>query len=305
MAGNVKVRDLVKSYGSVQAVRGLSFDIADGEIFGILGPNGAGKTTTLECVIGLRDPDGGSIEVCGIDRRKQPQAVKQRIGAVLQSTLLQDKITPREALDLFGSFYNQRAETKNLLERFSLNDKADAHFQSLSGGQKQRLAIALAMVNEPDFLLLDEPTAGLDPQSRRELHSVIKQMRGDGRTVLITTHYMDEAEQLCDRIAIVDHGTIIAQGSPRELVAKAQSLPRIVFNTAQPLNKDRLKTLAAVRGVDISGESCALSSAKVSDTIIDLVKYIEADKNELLDLHIKQPSLEDVFIELTGRSLRD
>lgn len=305
MAGRVVVKDLVKSYGTVQAVCGVSFEIAPGEIFGLLGPNGAGKTTTLECVIGLRRPDSGSIEVCGCDALRQPDEVKARIGAALQSTALQDKITPREALSLFASFYKKSADVNALLEKFSLTEKADVFFQTLSGGQKQRLAIALALINEPEFLMLDEPTAALDPQSRRELHGVIKQMRGDGRTVLVTTHYIEEAEQLCDRIAIVDHGKIIALGTPRELVSRAQAKPRVVVNTAKPLDMDRIKKLSAVSGAEMNGEGCHISTTKASDTVIDLVKHLEAERNELLDLHIHKPSLEDVFIELTGRRLRD
>ncbi|HYG73980.1 MAG TPA: ABC transporter ATP-binding protein [Planctomycetota bacterium] len=305
MAGKVVVKELTKSYGAVQAVRGVSFEINDGEIFGLLGPNGAGKTSTLECVIGLREPDGGSIEICGLDAIRNAKEVKQRLGAVLQATYLQDKITPVEALRLFGSFYRRTAKIDDLLERFQLREKAHAYFETLSGGQRQRLAIALAVLNEPEFLLLDEPTAGLDPQSRRELHSVIRQMRSEGRTVLLTTHYIEEAEQLCDRIAIIDHGKVIACGTPRDLISKAQALPRIVLHAARPLDGARLKSLACVQSVENNNGSCVISTAKVSDSVIDLVKYLETERNELLDLHIQKPSLEDVFIELTGRKLRD
>ena len=186
MTAKVIVRDLRKRYGGVEAVRGVSFEIQDGEIFGMLGPNGAGKTTTLECVIGLRDPDEGTIEVCGIDARRQPAEVKQRIGAALQATALQDKITPREALALFGSFYRDCVPTNDLLKRFALEEKADVYFDTLSGGQRQRLALALAFVNNPQLVFLDEPTTGLDPQSRRELHGEIAAMKRDGHTVLLT-----------------------------------------------------------------------------------------------------------------------
>jgi len=305
MASKVVVTDLVKTYGSMQAVRGVSFEISDGEIFGLLGPNGAGKTSTLECVVGLRDPDGGRVEICGVDAIRQPKEVRQRIGAVLQHTALQDQITPREALQLFSSFYRRTAKIETLLERFQLNDKADVYFNTLSGGQRQRLAIALAVLNEPEFLLLDEPTAGLDPQSRRDLHSIIQQMRTEGRAVLLTTHYIEEAEQLCDRIAIIDHGKIITCGTPRELISRAQAMPRIVLHTAQPLDAGKLGRLCGVQGVEQASEGCVISTSKVSDSVIDLIKYLESDRNELLDLHIKKPSLEDVFIELTGRKLRD
>src|SRR4051812_1107255 len=188
MAAKVAVRELRKHYGDVQAGQGGSFEILDGEIFGLLGPNGSGKTTTVECIIGLREPDSGDIEVCGIDARKRPQDVKQKIGAALQTTALQDKITPREALTLFGSFYRNSADPQQMLDRFSLGPKADVTFDTLSGGQRQRLALALAFVNQPELVFLDEPTTGLDPQSRRELHAEVARIKRDGHTVLLTTH---------------------------------------------------------------------------------------------------------------------
>ena len=209
---HVVVHDLRKQYNGIAAVDGVSFEVEAGEIFGLLGPNGAGKTTTVECLIGLREPDAGRLEVCGIDARQRPRAVKEKIGAALQTTSLQDKITPREALTLYGGFYATRSAPEPLLERFALIDKADAPFDTLSGGQRQRLALALAFVNFPEVVFLDEPTTGLDPQARRDLHGDIARMRADGHTVLLTTHNLDEAEQLCDRIAIVDHGRVIAAG---------------------------------------------------------------------------------------------
>jgi ABC-2 type transport system ATP-binding protein len=305
MSGKVVVRELVKNYGPVMAVRGVSFDVADGEIFGLLGPNGAGKTSTLECVIGLRRPDAGVVEVCGFNTFSQPREIKERIGAVLQATALQDKIRCREALKLFASFYRNRVPIDELLVKFSLVEKANARYETLSGGQKQRLALALALVNNPEFLLLDEPTAGLDPQSRRELHTVIRRMKDDGRTVLLTTHYIEEAELLCDRIAIIDHGVLIAEGTPRDLTARAKAPPRIVFKTARQSPAEQLARLAGVSSVEGSTDGRVLDTLRPGDTIIDLVKYLERENNELLDLHIQKPSLEDVFIELTGRTLRD
>ncbi|SRR5579862_3907194 len=207
------LRDLVKRYGGVEAVRGVSFEVAPGEIFGLLGPNGAGKTSILECAIGLRQPDGGSVRVCGL----APADAKERIGAVLQATALHDKITPREALRLFGSFYSRHADYEALLRRFALMEKADAPFDSLSGGQRQRIALALAFVNEPEMVFLDEPTAGLDPRARRELHKTILQTRAEGRAVFLTTHSIEEAEILCDRIAILHRGRIAALGNTAEL----------------------------------------------------------------------------------------
>ena len=244
----------------------MSFEIRDGEIFGLIGPNGAGKTTTVECVIGLREPDEGAIEVCGIDARRRPQAVKEKIGAALQTTALQDKITPREALALFGAFYQRSAEPHALLERFALADKADAPFDTLSGGQRQRLALALAFVNKPELVFLDEPTAGLDPQSRRELHDEIVRMKHDGHTVLLTTHYLDEAEALCDRVAIIDRGRIVATGAPRELVAGLAPRRRSA-STVQPLDATWLAALPGVaRSSRAKGRERTFPTATVRST---------------------------------------
>ncbi len=220
MPSTVVVHNLSKRYGSIDAVRDVSFAVGAGEIFGLLGPNGAGKTTTLECLTGLREPDAGELIVCGFDVRGRPREAKEKIGVALQSTALPDKITPREALRLFGSFYREAVATEVLLERFALVEKADTFFDTLSGGQKQRLALALAFVNRPALVLLDEPTTGLDPSARRELHGEIRRMKQDGHTVLLSTHYLEEAEQLCDRIAIIARGCIVAVGAPRELVAQ-------------------------------------------------------------------------------------
>ena len=236
MSAKVIVRDLRKQYDGVQAARGVSFEVHDGEIFGLLGPNGAGKTTTVECVVGLRDPDDGYIELFGIDARLHPDDVKQKIGAALQTTSLQDKITPREALRFFGSFYRDRAEPQQLLDRFALADKADAAFDSISGGQRHRLALSLAFENNPELIFLDEPTTGLDPQARRDLHAGILQMKQDGYTVLMTTHNIDEAERLCDRIAIMDHGRVLAAGTPRELIAQSTAATSVYLATARPID---------------------------------------------------------------------
>ncbi len=223
MPSNIAVRDLKKSYGPVTALAGVSFDVGEGEIFGLLGPNGAGKTTTLECLVGLRVADEGAIDVGGFDARRRPRAIQQRIGVMLQTTALQPRITAREALHVFGSFYDRREETAVLLERFALSDHADTRFERLSGGYRQRLALALAFVNRPDIVFLDEPTAGLDPQSRRELRNLIGGVRREGRSVLMTTHDVDEAERLCDRVAIIDHGVIAAIDRPAALVASSPS----------------------------------------------------------------------------------
>ena len=297
---HVVVRELRKQYDGTRAVDGVSFEIAQGEIFGLLGPNGAGKTTTVECVIGLREPDSGVVEVCGIDARRQPREVKQKIGATLQSTALQDKITPREALALYGGFYASRSAPQALLDRFALSEKADAPFDSLSGGQKQRLALALAFVNNPEVVFLDEPTTGLDPHARRELHGDIARMKQDGHTVLLTTHYLDEAEQLCDRIAIVDRGRVIASGAPRELMARSTAMPTVSFVTDQPVARATLEASSDLEGLQGDGSSWRFQSAHVNRAIGGLMKVLEHSQIEVSELHVQKASLEDVFIELTA-----
>jgi ABC-2 type transport system ATP-binding protein len=296
----VVVQDLRKQYDGTKAVDGVSFEVAEGEIFGLLGPNGAGKTTTVECVIGLREPDAGRVEVCGIDARRNPKNVKQKIGALLQSTALQDKITPREALALYGGFYARRTPPETLLERFALLDKADAPFDSLSGGQRQRLALALAFVNDPEVVFLDEPTTGLDPHARRELHADIARMKQDGHTVLLTTHYLDEAEQLCDRIAIIDRGRVIAGGAPREVMARSTAMPTVSFVTTKPLNRTTLDSLTDVEGLQGDGSSWQFQSSNVNRAIRDLMMLLESAQIEVTELHVQKASLEEVFIELTA-----
>jgi len=215
----IAVENLSRRHGAVQAIDRVSFDVAAGEIFGLLGPNGAGKTTALECILGLTRPDQGRIAICGIDIRQAPRQAREKIGAVLQATGLQDKITPREALRLFASFFPAPIGSDVLLEQFGLTQKADAPFETLSGGQQQRLALALAFVGDPPVFLLDEPTAGLDPQIRREVQSHIRVLKDKGRSVLLSTHDMTEAENLCDRIAVIAQGRIVAMGTPGELIA--------------------------------------------------------------------------------------
>jgi ABC-2 type transport system ATP-binding protein len=298
--GSLVIRDLVKTYGLIRAVDSVSLQVFPGEIFGLLGPNGAGKTSLLECALGLRAADSGSVQIAGLDARQHPAAVKRAIGAVLQSTALQDAITPREALDLFAAFYRRPIPTSLLLERFSLAGKADARFETLSGGQRQRLALALAFVNDPTLLFLDEPTSGLDAQVRRDLHYAIRQFRAEGRSVLLTTHYIEEAHALCDRIAILHQGRIVATGTPDELIARSPSHPRLIIRAAHPLD---LAALARLPGIIATGETggfVILQTRETGPAIIELVRYLSQTSNELLDLQVKQPSLEDVFIELTG-----
>ncbi len=299
MASKVIVRDLHKSYGANHAADGVSFDVRDGEIFGLLGPNGAGKTTTVECVIGLREPDEGTIEICGIDARRRPREVKQKIGAALQTTALQDKITPREALGLFGTFYRRSTSAAELLDRFALADKADVPFDTLSGGQRQRLALALAFVNEPELVFLDEPTAGLDPRSRRELHGEIARLKEDGHTVLLTTHYLDEAEALCDRVAIISRGKIVAAGAPRELVGRSGALPAVSVWAAQQLPDDVFTDLPGLDELQLTGDSARFTSSSVNQAVTALLARLEARAIEITELRVQRTNLESVFLELT------
>jgi ABC-2 type transport system ATP-binding protein len=299
------VHDLRKRYGAVEAVRGVSFEVKAGEIFGLIGPNGAGKTTTIECVIGLREPDEGTVEVCGIDARAHGRSVRERIGVALQTSTVQDKITPREALALYGSFYARHLEPSALIERFSLGAKSDAAFDSLSGGQKQRLALALAFVNDPDLILLDEPTSGLDAQSRRELHDQILGMRRDGRAVLLTTHDLDEAQALCDRVAIIDLGQVIAEGAPRQLMARSTATQMVTIVTEPRLDERVLRALPGVEDIVNQASAIVLRSSRVTETVTALMDTVASNGVALVDLRVHKASLEDVFIELTGTALRD
>jgi ABC-2 type transport system ATP-binding protein len=298
----ISVRELSKRYGSIEAARGVSFDVAPGEIFGLLGLNGAGKTTTLECILGLREADAGTVEIAGRDARARPEAARRQTGAVLQVAALQDKITPRQALGLFASFYQAPARPEALLEQFDLADKADATFDSLSGGQKQRLFLALALVNQPQVLVLDEPTAGLDPQARRGLHRHLLAQKAAGRAVLLSTHYLEEAQQLCDRVGILHEGRLVATAAPADLITRAKALPSISFRSARPIDPVALKALPGVAGCQQHGDGWGLSTREVNRTLSSLVQALDTAGNEMLDVQIHRPSLEEVFLELTGRA---
>ena len=299
------VENLVKRYGEVQAVSGVSFHVNEGEVFGLLGPNGAGKTTTIEILEGLRNPDAGHVSVCGLDPQRNPQELKQEIGAALQSTALPDKMRVHEALRLFASFYRRKRDPKELLKRFGLEEKRHTFYSRLSGGQKQRLALAMALVNDPRVLFFDEPTAGLDPQVRREIYDIIEELRCDKKTILMTTHYIEEAERLCDRVAIIDHGKVIALGTPRELKAHSGNTTRIEVKLAKPVANGALKALEGVIDSRELDGAYVLHTQRPPQTIVSLVKHLEVEGNELVSLEIATPSLEDVFIEMTGRRLRD
>jgi len=301
----IQVVNLTKHYGPVQALRGVSFEVEEGEVFGLLGPNGAGKTSTVEILEGLRPADGGIVSVCGLDPQTPGNEFKQEIGAVLQATALPDKIRVSEAISMFASFYKRRRDPAALLKRFGLEEKRNTFYAQLSGGQKQRLALAMSLVNEPRVLFLDEPTAGLDPQVRREIYTIIEELKKERKTILLTTHYIEEAEKLCDRVAIVDQGRVITQGTPRELKQRSAGTTRIELRLARPEPDAALRQLEGVADVHATDGVYIMHSTRVPATIVSLVHYLEAQGNELSSLDIAAPSLEDVFLELTGRSLRD
>jgi ABC-2 type transport system ATP-binding protein len=301
----IQATDLRKNYGTVVALRGVSFEVQAGEVFGLLGPNGAGKTTTIEILEGLRSPDAGTARVAGLDPQTAGLELKQEVGAVLQSTAMPDKLRVHEALALFTGFYRRRADPEVLLKRFQLEEKRQAFYSQLSGGQKQRLAIALALVNDPVVLFLDEPTAGLDPQVRREIYNIIEELKNEKKTILLTTHYIEEAERLCDRVAIVDSGRIIAQGTPRELKHRSAGTTRIEVRLAKQVLGGTLSKLDGVADARELEGVYVLHSTRPPQTIVALVKLLEAESNELQSLEMFSPSLEDVFLELTGRRLRE
>src|SRR6476469_6893573 len=303
----IYVRGLRKAYGTFEAVKGIDFEVRPGEVFGLLGPNGAGKTTTVEILEGLRPRSAGEVTVLGLDPDQQKKQLKDRIGACLQATNLPDKITVREALDFFGSLYSRKADVNSLLKRLQLEEKRDAGYATLSGGQKQRLALALALINDPQMLFLDEPTTGLDPQVRLEIHGLIEEMKSEKRTVVLTTHYIEEAERLCDRVAIIDEGKIVAMGTPRELQQKSQGQSRIDIVCGQPMNPAALPqwpdALESKLGED--GKSLTVYSSRPARTLFEIMKWLDQQGMQLEDVHLKRPTLEDVFVELTGKKLRD
>ncbi|MDR3670614.1 MAG: ABC transporter ATP-binding protein [Holophaga sp.] len=301
----LRVRGIRKAYPKVLAVAGLDLEVQRGEVFGLLGPNGAGKTTTLEMVEGLTEPDAGSIELLGLDLKRHGRAVRARIGVQLQSTSLFNKITPREALALYGSYYPRRRSPEELLELVQLKDKADAYHVTLSGGQMQRLALALALVNDPELVFLDEPTTGLDPQARRGLWDVVRQIKGEGRTVILTTHYMDEAEVLCDRLAIMDHGQLLTEGTPMGLI-QGLAIPSVVELTFEGAPPDP-GGFSSRLGLEVSsrGDFWEIPTPDPKALLPRLLEAAESAALPYKQIHVRRATLEDVFLHLTGRSLRD
>ena len=312
MTPAIRVRGLVKTYPArppVEAVRGLDLDVAVGECFGLLGPNGAGKTTTLEIVEGLLDPTAGDVEVLGMKWGESDTAIRRKLGISLQETRLSDKLTVRETVALFRSFYPAGLTPDEAIARVSLEEKANARVEKLSGGQRQRLAVATALVGEPELLFLDDPTTGLDPQSRRQLWDVIRAQKGAGRTVVVTTHYMDEAERLCDRVAVVDHGKVIALGTPAELIARVGGEHVIDLDydptTTARLPNDRLVGLPTVKSAREEGDRVTLTAGephRALPALLDLTRELGV---KVAGLTTRMATLEDVFVTLTGRHLRD
>jgi ABC-2 type transport system ATP-binding protein len=310
MALAIQCRDLHKRYPSrtapVDAVNGLDLEVQEGECFGLLGPNGAGKTTTIEILEGLMQPTSGDVEILGRRWGEDDVALRQRLGISLQETRLGEKLTVRETLTLFRSFYGRGQSPETVMERVALTEKAQAYVGKLSGGQRQRLAVACALVGDPDLLFLDEPTTGLDPQSRRQLWDILRGFRALGRTILLTTHYMDEAERLCDRVAVVDHGQVIALGSPAELVSKigGDHLIEFALNDGMTVDEGSLQALPGVVSVRRQEDAYALAVTAPHVTIPALLDYLQRQGRDLVRLTTRHASLEDVFVTLTGRHLR-
>ena len=297
----------MKRYGDVQAVSGLDLEVHTGECFGMLGPNGAGKTTTVEMFEGLREPDGGELEVLGDRWRGDGLALRARLGIQLQETKFQEKLRVSEVLTLFRSFYPRGIAVHDVLALVSLEEKADAHVRTLSGGQKQRLSLACALVGDPELLFLDEPTTGLDPQSRRQTWEIVEGLKARGRTVLITTHYMEEAARLCDRVAVVDHGKVIALGTPRELIASlgAEHVIEFAVPESAPIEGVLLRGLPSVEEVAQDGVSWRLTVREVHRAVPALLAALSERGTEPTALTTHHATLEDVFMALTGRRLRD
>ncbi|WP_188432605.1 ABC transporter ATP-binding protein [Kroppenstedtia guangzhouensis] len=302
----IRVNNLIKSYGGKRVVDSVGFEVAEGEVFGLLGPNGAGKTTTMEMIEGLRKPDVGEIHLFGVDALRKPKAVKELIGVQLQSTALFDHLTTRESILLYGSFYRHMRRVEELLQAFDLVKKEKTLVKHLSGGQRQRLAIALAVVHDPRVIFLDEPTTGLDPKARRDLWEIILRLKEEGRTVFLSTHYMEEAEQLCDRVAIMDSGRVIALDTPAELVRQLASESVVEFVTEAKVSESSLHGLTGVKDVKRTEDGLTfLPTDDLRGTLAELISLADETGLTLNGLRTRTATLEDVFLERTGKRLAD
>jgi ABC-2 type transport system ATP-binding protein len=297
----IEVDGLVKRYGQHTAVNRVSFTVEQGEIFGILGPNGAGKTTTVECIEGLRVPDAGGIRVCGIDPRHDTGALRQLLGAQLQESDLPEKLKVGEAMRLYSSFYREPADWRELIDTLKLADKLDTQFRRLSGGQKQRLSIALALVGNPRVAVLDELTTGLDPQARRDAWDLIEGVRDRGVTIVLVTHFMEEAERLCDRLAVIDSGRLVALDTPAGLVARIDEQQRIRFRPSAPLDHAVLTALPEVTSVERAGSQLVVTGT--GNLLLAVTTVLARNHVIAADLRVEQTSLEDAFVAITGRTI--
>jgi ABC-2 type transport system ATP-binding protein len=303
----VKVEGLRKIYGKTVAVEDVSFEVGEGEIFGMVGPNGAGKTTTIECLEGLRKPDRGTVRVLGVDPQRDGQTLRLRTGMQLQQSNLPERMKVWEALDLYASFYPKAADWKELLIQLGLEEKRNAPFAKLSGGQKQRLFIALALLPDPQLVFLDELTTGLDPQARHAIWDLVRDVRAKGKTVLLTTHFMEEAERLCDRVAILDHGKIVALDTPAALIRNLGVEERIVFSVDGTLPAGFEKALTGGARLEVQGERVIVhgKNGRQVPLVSEVVGLLSAQRVRFHDLRTEQPTLEDVFLSLTGREMRE
>jgi ABC-2 type transport system ATP-binding protein len=300
----IRVSAIRKAYGRTVAVDDVSFDVQSGEIFGLIGPNGAGKTTTMECVEGLRTPDRGEISVLGLHPARDVYLLQERIGVQLQQAQLQKRIKVREAVALWASLYRHPADGNRLIEQLGLSDKRNAWFMTLSGGQKQRLFIALALINDPELVFLDELTTGLDPQARRAIWELVREIRHRGKTVLLTTHLMEEAERLCDRVAIIDHGRIIDVGTPAELVRRHCPEQTVILATDDSSAAERLGALPNVDTVTRQGAVVTVKG-RAPDLVTQVIGCVAAHQMHVTEFRTELPTLEDVFLTVTGHTIRD
>ena len=300
----VEVRELRKAYGRIVAVDGISFSVAENEVFGLVGPNGAGKTTTIECLEGLRNRDAGDVSVLGLDPGDAGADLRRRIGVQLQESSLFDRIRVQEALDLFASFYPHSIDWRPLVAQLGLGERLKAPFVKLSGGQKQRLFIALALVNDPELVFLDELSTGLDPQARRTMWDLVRSLRDKGKTVFLSTHFMEEAERLCDRVAIMDHGKIVALDTPENLIGGLGVETRVVFTAEDTIDPRQLESVASVSRVEASGDR-VIVHGQGDRLVSEVVRAVEDRGWRFRDLRSEQPTLDDVFLALTGRALRE